>query len=328
MRGNDFLDKMELVDPSYVEAAEKGNDSVACRNGDTNAVNAGRNKRKFAWFRWAGIATCVCLLVSMAIGRSPLGPGGDETDPPSQGIMLSEEGVTIPPLKVSLNKNSESDMIGFFLYQGRCYVQYGDSFEDPGIIEEHLGHATGLIDEWTPQDGYVELAGSVKGDFYRIKGYDPDFLLGMKWPTGEIASYICNNGITMKYGYELWEERFHLSESEYTAYYETKDSWFQGRDQVYPLEETDPIVKTFLRHLNEAEFIPWEMGAPEPDSKEGSASRDELYHLYLKKPDGITIHLRMYENGYVRFDGIRDVCLRLPEEEYNDLCKFMNDSIG
>ena len=56
-------------------------------------------------------------------------------------------------------------MIGFFIYEGRCYVQYREIYEDVDLIDKHLGTVTGLIDEWTPEDGYVDFAGSAQGGF-------------------------------------------------------------------------------------------------------------------------------------------------------------------
>ena len=81
--------------------------------------------------------------------------------------------MTIPPLEVSLSSELAADMIGFFIYEGRCYVQYNHIDNGTDLIGEYLGTATGLIDEWTPKEGYVDFAGSVRGDFYSVKGYDP-----------------------------------------------------------------------------------------------------------------------------------------------------------
>lgn len=45
MRGNEFLDKMELIDPTYVEAADV------------------KPKKKRAWLRWGATAACLGLIV-------------------------------------------------------------------------------------------------------------------------------------------------------------------------------------------------------------------------------------------------------------------------
>jgi len=50
MRGNEFLDKMELIDPAYVEAA------------DTKP-----KKGKNAWVKWMAMAACLCLAFRLVV---------------------------------------------------------------------------------------------------------------------------------------------------------------------------------------------------------------------------------------------------------------------
>lgn len=81
MRGNELLDKMELIDPEFIEAADRMH-----------------VKRKVLWIRWVAMAACFCLIVSMihllpglrnAPGPVPTMPGVEHT---SQG---EDEPVTI-----------------------------------------------------------------------------------------------------------------------------------------------------------------------------------------------------------------------------------------
>ena len=44
MNGNDFLDKMELIDPAYVEAADET-----------------PKKKRVAWLKWGAVAACLCV---------------------------------------------------------------------------------------------------------------------------------------------------------------------------------------------------------------------------------------------------------------------------
>ena len=48
MRGNELLDKMELIDPAYIEAADTA-----------------PNKRKSVWAKWGTLAACLCLVLSL-----------------------------------------------------------------------------------------------------------------------------------------------------------------------------------------------------------------------------------------------------------------------
>ena len=50
MRGNEFLDKMELVDPAYIEEADQ-------RPGRKPPV----------WLKWGGLAACLCLVASASV---------------------------------------------------------------------------------------------------------------------------------------------------------------------------------------------------------------------------------------------------------------------
>ena len=50
MRGNELLDKMELIDPAYIEAADTA-----------------PNKRKRVWAKWGTAAACLCLICGLAI---------------------------------------------------------------------------------------------------------------------------------------------------------------------------------------------------------------------------------------------------------------------
>ena len=170
------------------------------------AQTAKSRRKAPVWVKWGAAAACVCLIVAgVFVWKQPSESLADANEN-SGGITVSEDGVTIPPLNVTLSSNAEMDMIGFFIYQGRCYVQYEWIYEDVDLIGEHLGTAIGSIDEWTPKDGYVELAGSVRGDFYSVKGFDPAFMLCMREADGAIATYVCNNGITLKTGRDLYED--------------------------------------------------------------------------------------------------------------------------
>ena len=172
------------------------------------------------WAGWAAAAACVCLVVvGVFVWKQPSESFADANADDS-GITVSEDGVTIPPLNVTLSMPPDVDACwayAFFIYQGRCYVSYERIYEDVDLIGEHLGTATGMLDVWTPKEGYVDFAGNIEGDFYSVKGYDPSFMLCMKQEDGSIHTFICNNGITLKTGYDLYEKRLHLTESYCTA---------------------------------------------------------------------------------------------------------------
>lgn len=279
-------------------------------------VPAGRG-----WIKWATAAACLCLLAAgMLLWRRPVRP--QEQDGPS--IILSEEGVTIPKMKVSLSASDgqEADMVGFFIYQGSCYVFYDWIYDEVDIIGKRLGSATGMIDEWTPADGYVELAGSVKGDFYEVKGYDPSFMLCMREQNGAIGLYIRSTGLTIKYGSELYEDRLHLSENYDMVQYESRDSWYRSKEERYRLEGNDDLIRQFLEGLNAAEFIPQD-SVPLREGAYSLFDEMEIFHLYFRMKDGTFVHLRLLRDGYVFYQGMMNVCVQVPEESYDRLIEVL-----
>ncbi|MBE6724053.1 MAG: hypothetical protein E7576_02480 [Ruminococcaceae bacterium] len=291
-----------------------------------------KSRVKSGWIRWGAAAACLCLIAGGALLWSRQSNRGDVIscgidEAGNSGIVVSADGVTIPKMNASLSANEAADMIAFFIYQGNWYVQY-EWIDDADLVGEYLGTATGLIDEWTPKDGYVELAGSVKGPFYSVKGIDPGFMLCKKDETGAVSTYICDNGITLRIGSDLYEDRLHLSEQYIAVQAETRDSWYYGRSKVFQLDADDKVIGEFITQLDRAEFIPWE----DVPAKEGMTSTSiydtEIYHLYFKMKNGMTTHLRLYEHGYVRFQGLLSVCVQLPEESFSALTDALKNQNG
>jgi len=279
-------------------------------------------KKSSTWVKWGTMVACLCLVVGGIVwGTKTLSP----KEEPS-GYVVSEEGITIPALEVSLSKEAAamSDMIGFFIYEGRCYVYYENFSEAEGVVGEYLGTVTGMIDEWTPEEGYVDFAGSIRGDFYSVKGYDPEFMLCTKEANGIVSTYICNNGITVKYGKELYEDRLHLSEKIAGVQYESRESWFYSREELYELDKEEEYIREFIEKLDAEEFLLCRDVAVQEGWEHMVDS--EIYHLYFNMNDGIKIHLRLHENGYVRFQGLWDLCVKIPAESYEKvLAAFMQN---
>ena len=80
MRGNELLDKLELIDPAYVEAA------------DTKP-----KKKKNAWVKWGAMAACLCLAV---IGTLTMGRLSERQNMPQPSDFSDLEPITIPEQSV------------------------------------------------------------------------------------------------------------------------------------------------------------------------------------------------------------------------------------
>ena len=261
--------------------------------------------KKMLWIKWTALALCLCLVIA---GCAPV------------------KGVTIPKAEFSLAPTT-ADGIGFFYYEGRCYVQQFEPIRDGAdLIGEYLGTTIGQIEGWTPEDGYVDFAGNVyRGDVYTVKGYNPSFMLCMRNLDGIFVSYLCNNGITLTYGSELFEDRLHLSGRFTAVKYVSSDS----PDGRYELNDDGDTVQNFIAELDSARFVlSDDVPLPERATYLGAT---ELYCLYFLMEDGTTVSLRLYENGYICLEGMWEVCLQVPEESYQALLQLLDshtDSIA
>lgn len=95
MRGNEFLDKMELIDPAYVEAA------------DTNS-----KRKKSVWLKWGAMAACLCLIVG-AITMIPRF-GENQIEPQPGEIVLSNK--TTAKVSYGYDKGTSTSIKGDLPY--------------------------------------------------------------------------------------------------------------------------------------------------------------------------------------------------------------------
>ena len=322
MTGEQIHDALQFLPDDMIEAAD-----------------ALRQRPKKRWSHWAALAACLCVLIGAAFllpwsdaGDVPVLPAVDgaaapdgtpangaavdgdadgftETDWPEAADRPADSGIHIEPMEVNLDKNLAADMIAFFIWGGRSYAEY-DRVDNAELVGEYLGTATGMIDEWTEEDGYVELAGSVGGDFYSVRGYDPAFMLCMIDDRDKVWLFINNNGLHLTCGADLYQERLGLFGNSFAAVeYETRESWYYGYDRIRELEDSQ-VIQRFWESLCAAEFR-YADGLPLVET--------EIYHLYFRKDDGVTIHLRLSEGGYVRFQGLLSGCVQVDEATFNEL---------
>ena len=302
MKNEKLLNALEKVDERFITASAPENTKKAKRS------NTG------VWIKWGLLAASLCLVMGGAIWGMEIIQQKE-----TSGYVVSEEGITIPAMEVTLATEdvAVADMLAFFIYEGRCYVHYEHIYEDTDIVGEFLGTATGTIDEWTPKEGYVDFAGSIRGDFYSVKGYAPEFMLCTKDTDGVVSTYICNNGITLKYGKELYEDRLHLSENITGVQYESRESWYHSMGETYELNMDEAYIRDFISKLGTEEFLLCQ----DVIEQEGwnHMVDSEIYHLYFTMNNGTKIHLRLHDKGYVRFQGLLDLCVKIPVECYDTL---------
>lgn len=291
---------------------------------------AEQKKKRQRTTRAVCTACSLCLIVAVGItvsqnfGKTPAVE--DTQSSPSESQQGVGEGVYIPPMEITLanDPNVEMDMIGFFIYQGRIYSHYTT---EPGFnyVGEYVGTATGMIDEWTKEDGYVDFAGSVRGDFYSVKGFDESFMLCMKQDNGDTQFYINDCGLTLKTGAELFEDRLNLPGNITGAEYMTRHSWYYGEGSPVGLDEGElEDVKAFVDTLCESEFM---YVADIPLKVENSSVYDEMeiYHMFIQTDNGPEVHLRILDGGYVIYSGLSAVCLKVDQPQFDAFVEMLEN---
>lgn len=254
---------------------------------------------------WIPLAACLCLVAGVAAWalRGGMGLPGKEGDQAnSNGITESTQGIYVPPLEVELSQAQPEamiDMIGFFIYQGRLYAQMDVVEQGQDLVGEQLGESSGTIDEWTSEDQYLEGTGSVGGPFYEVKGYDPKYMLCMVYDYG-VELFWNNCDITVSTGGDVLEEVFRLFDGIARAE-------FQSESDV----QKDTGHMTTITRLNQlAAWVNALDQAPALASTETDMGQC-LGHLYLTKADGVTVHLRLMEHGYVQVAELPEVCWQM-----------------
>ncbi len=288
--------------------------------------------------KWVSLAACACVAVIvisvmsqsgiLQLGQKKESALETEMVKKESAAMPSEEhaveGVVIPKMEVNLDKDSgaQMDMLAFFIWQGRSYVQYEYELADVGLVGEYVGTAVGLIDEWTKKEGYVDLAGSISGDFYTVKGYDPSFMLCMKRENGLVSTFVNDNDMILSTGADLFEDRLHLTGKYEAVKYQTREDWQHSTGIICQVEETDlEVVEQFVDAVNKAPFLLTE-DVPLEEGKRNLYDR-EIYHMFFELKNGMTVHIRLYEGGYVRFHGLIPACVKVEEEVFEEMIAVM-----
>ena len=254
---------------------------------------------------WIPLAACLCLVAGVAAWalRGGMGLPGKEGDQAnSNGITESTQGIYVPPLEVELSQAQPEamiDMIGFFIYQGRLYAQMDVVEQGQDLVGEQLGESSGTIDEWTSEDQYLEGTGSVGGPFYEVKGYDPKYMLCMVYDYG-VELFWNNCDITVSTGGDVLEEVFRLSDGIARAEFQSESDVQKDTGHMTTITPLDQLA-AWVNALDQAPAL----ASTETDMGQC------LGHLYLTKADGVTVHLRLMEHGYVQVAELPEVCWQM-----------------
>lgn len=279
---------------------------------------------KFRWKHWMTAASvCACLLIAfLSVWALPflwsdVGKTGMGVQTETNG-----KGVTIPEVQVSLSKNNEEtyNMLPFVIYQGGVYMQNNGISQDDMLAGKYLGHATGLIDEWTADDGYIDFAGSVEGEIYSVDGLDDSFAIALvqheKDGSNRTILLAKNNGITLEKGSDLYEERLHLAENYSSVQYQAGYAWYIGNEEEKKVLDAsyEGKISALVDALNEGTVMLRKDIEEAPElSEDTDWSNNMEFVLYFRLKSGIVIPLYIMQGGYVIYSGMPDVCVKIPE---------------
>lgn len=213
MRGNEFLDKMELIDPAYVEAAD-----------------ANQKREKNLWRKWGAIAACLCLVVV--------------------GVTAYKSGIFQKPQNAdaSIDAVIEEIAYGFSLGENDAVVYFPISFDERreyGLVPED---AVGLTKENTYQITEADLGehmGTVSScenetmigcDVYHFAKYpDKDSICIVDTPVG-YEFYVCtwlnvktedidnSDGVLATYGLPESFEKMEILSKDFTYLFTVEDA--------------------------------------------------------------------------------------------------------
>ena len=292
---------MDLVEDRYIEEAA-----------ELDEVSGHMKRKKQFRSKWrmgfaAAAAACLCLVLAGGLLGGDLQSGnllsGTEGDPQQSGA--ADPGWWIPAIELPEPEEGVTyDMVACVVYKGNVYVgntngYYGeDADRIRGLLDEYVGEAKGNLDEWSTQSDYAEeLAGSVGGAIYTLKGDDPDFRLAC---AGEDDILILEhlNGIHVYKGSEIFDDRLHLAENGKAVSCIDHETWYyggSGEDDPVPVSIDEGVWNDFLKEISEGTFEDLQLS----EIYDGIA-----VHLYVTMEDGTVNPFRISCDGYVLYDGL------------------------
>ncbi|MBQ7322556.1 MAG: hypothetical protein IJW99_10710 [Clostridia bacterium] len=297
MMGRDILFALEHVREDYI----------------LRAAPTGKNARR-VYMRWAVVAACLCLCVGTLLG-----------------VMLHHEpapvgeGITIPQSEVNLKKPTDGmyDMQALFIYNGRVY-RHVQNVDNPSLRGRYLATVTGLIDEWTKADGYVELAGVTPGEIYTVKGYDPDFMLCQTY-SGGVSIYTCTEGLTVYTGKDWFGDIYRLRRELDTVVCESAVCRNLGyRKPVEMGEEHQGLLRRLVDVLYDNPLM-HTADVPREKKYSDSFNENRLYVMEMTLENGITLTMQLWCGGYLTNGA---VAIKLDEELYEELLTVLGETCG
>lgn len=317
-----------------------GIDEKLIRDADVTAKK--KPAVRIRWMAAAAVFVLVAAGIAVPLLLTKAAKRGNEPAPVAEAV----EGVSIPAVTLPDGSNPIAySMIGLVVYKGQIYTQAGDYFGEDAkpleaLVGAHLGTAKGNLNEWSSQDAYAtEFASTVPGEVYSVKGYDAGFRICIRGeirydeqeePVVWIQFFDCLNGITLRTGRDLFEDRLCVSENTESVRFETHADWDNGTGSVQTADVDPEAWAAFLEQVDNGAFV--NMYDPNGDWSDPENDYTTVYdtpnqtHLYLTMRDGTTVELRLIEGGYVGYQPLAWYFVQIPEDAFNavyDACGGM-----
>ena len=282
-------------------------------------------KRRPVWMKWVAAAACLCIVIVSCAGMNSL----------YKNKKQANAGISIPAVEIpNTADNAETDMTGLVVYNGNVYTQAesysgSDALAINHLTGKYLGYATGSIDEFSTDEDYEnEFASTLEGKVFEVKGYDTDFRIcirneiedenGKKQLSIEYLDHL--NGIKIKNGSELFEQRLHLSNRIAAVKWQSHEDWDNARGNLQNAQIGNKLWTEFIDQINKGEFV--DTWNPENTDKSIYDARKQS-HLVLTMDDGTVVRLRLLEGGYVGYEPLGWYFVKIPGDVFNkvfDLC--------
>ena len=295
------------IDDTYIEEA---------------ANYSSMKKKKYRYFLLPA-AACLCIIfISGIIKFMHTGTDAEAISSENNDYIIlnkapeeyknSVYGIEIPITPIEIDPYSETSYIACLEYNDRMY-SYHSIFGNNSLLGEKLGHSIACFDEYGHPTGSNS---TVTGDFYAVKGYDSDFMVCMPLGENQLKLFVMSSGFCLSYGEDIFEARLHLSDRYKTIFFQSRDEWYYEQGQRMLLPEYHAAINQYLELFNNSKWI---------YSEPVISDKIESYHMYFQLEDGITVHLRLYEDGYVIFDGIYSVCIQINKEDMQELLLLLEN---
>ena len=96
--------------------------------------------------------------------------------------------------------------------------------------------------------------------------------------------------------------------------------------KIYELDMDEAYVREFISQLSIERFLLCRDVVEQEGWRHMVDS--EIYHMYFTMNNGTKIHLRLHENGYVRFQGLTELCIKISEECDDNLITIFAQNSG